>query len=421
MNPISTTTAILGLGHVGLPMARLALSQGGCVIGVDPLEHARRSAEESLSSFLDANGLRRFTVSDSLPKQVTNIEQILICVPTPTKLSGAPELSFVWKASEMVADYISVTDSKPLVILESTTYPGSTRTDVAKVIERLTGKLCGKDFFVAYSPERIDPGSDVDLEKIPKLVAGIDEISLEMAKNFYSSVFDTVIEMSSLENAEMAKLIENTYRFVNISFVNELAAQARHLGVDIYESIDAASSKPFGFQKFTPGPGIGGHCIPEDPYYLDWAIREKTGAGLEIISAGTSIEESVRAKLVNEVSKLSILHSEPGAIPSICLLGLSYKKGTGDIRNAASISLINALHQKVRFAAFDPYVSKEAWPKEVERMEMEDVGSALEMANLSVVLTPHEEVMTIDFTQFFTTTLDTTGLLPMGPKILRFF
>jgi len=270
--------AILGLGYVGLPLCLEFLESGFEVIGLDVNENKVKSLNRAESyvtdisneELLKALNTKRFRVSSdfSLLKEVDTVS---VCVPTPLRKTKEPDISFIISAAENIGKYLK---KGQLVVLESTTYPGTTEEIVLPELEK-SGLKVGKDFFLAFSPERIDPGNlKFNLKNTPKIVGGITSNCTEMAVSLYSTIVNKVIPVSSTQAAEMVKLLENTFRAVNIGLVNEIALMADKLNLDVWEIIDAAASKPFGFLPFYPGPGLGGHCIPVDPHYLSWKLRE---------------------------------------------------------------------------------------------------------------------------------------------------
>jgi len=274
----TAVVAVLGLGYVGLPLAVVFADAGFTVIGIDPIQEKVDSINRGESYILDIPSARlashiqagrlKATTDFSV---LTSADAVSICVPTPLRKTGDPDLSYIVSATESLAPYVH---AGMVVVLESSTYPGITRE---MVLPRLTGSSnleVGKDIFIAFSPERVDPGrTDWTTKNTPKVIGGITPLCSEIAASWYRQALDTVVPVSSTEVAEMAKLLENTFRMINIGLVNELAIMCDRLGVDVWEVIEAAATKPFGFMKFTPGPGLGGHCIPIDPLYLSWKLK----------------------------------------------------------------------------------------------------------------------------------------------------
>ena len=281
INRLSDHTAVvsvLGLGYVGLPLAVVFAEAGFKVIGVDPIQSKVDAINRGESYIMDVptetvarlvkEGCLSATTDFSVLLQA---DAVSICVPTPLRKTGDPDLSFIVNATEDLAKYVH---SGMVVVLESSTYPGTTREMVLPRLTASSGLKVGKDLFLAFSPERVDPGrTDWTTINTPKVVGGITEACSDVAAAWYQQALDTVIRVSSAEVAEMTKLLENTFRMINIGLVNELAIMCNRLGIDVWEVIDAAATKPFGFMKFTPGPGLGGHCIPIDPLYLSWKLQ----------------------------------------------------------------------------------------------------------------------------------------------------
>ena len=277
INKRRANIAIIGLGYVGLPLAITFANAGFNVTGIDPIQEKVDSINRGESYILDVPnaqvrkhveaGRLRATTDYSL---LTEIDAVSICVPTPLRKTGDPDLSFIASASESLAPYLH---RGMVIVLESSTYPGTTRELVLPKLSECCGLKVGEDFFLAFSPERVDPGrTDFTTYNTPKVVGGITPACTEVSAAWYAQALETIVPVSTAEVAEMTKLLENTFRMINISMVNELAQMCDRLGIDVWEVIDAAATKPFGFMKFTPGPGMGGHCIPVDPLYLSWKM-----------------------------------------------------------------------------------------------------------------------------------------------------
>lgn len=324
----TVSVAVVGLGYVGLPLATRAAEVGFEVVGIDADEVKVAALQESSPIFLPT------TDREMLSK--ANI--IVVCVPTPLK-QDLPDMSFVKAAGRDIAANLQLGQ---LVILESTTYPGTTEELLLPILES-TGLKAGVDFYLGYSPERIDPGNEqYTLTNVPKIVGGIDETSKKLMEAFYGALVDDVVTVSSPRTAEMTKLLENTYRHVNIALANEMAILCHDLGIDIWEVIDAASTKPFGFQPFYPGPGWGGHCIPVDPAYLSWRVRQM-GATARFVELAREFNQKMPAYVVQRVQEaLNELHlSLKGA--SILVVGVTYKAGVADTRESPAIEIIEKL------------------------------------------------------------------------------
>ncbi|MBN1803945.1 MAG: nucleotide sugar dehydrogenase [Sedimentisphaerales bacterium] len=353
---------ILGLGYVGLPLAGEFASVGLKVTGFDIDEkkvqtlNSGRSIikhvpHEKVNQIVKA-GL--FEATNNMAR-LKNVDAILVCVPTPLTINREPDMQFIISSTETIAKYLQ---PGQLIVLESTTYPGTTREVMVPILES-TGLKAGKDFHLAYSPEREDPGNkDFSTGTIPKVVGGLTKKCCDMACKLYDTAIVWTIEVSSLETAEAAKILENVYRCVNIAMVNELKVVFDRMGIDIWEVINAASTKPFGFKAFYPGPGLGGHCIPIDPFYLTWKARQYGMPTRFIELAGeinTSMPRYVIAKTIEALNKYR--KSLKGS--RVLVLGLAYKKDIDDLRESPSIELIELLREKGASVDYnDPYIPR---------------------------------------------------------------
>lgn len=355
---------VVGQGYVGLPLAMRAVEAGFNVAGyeVDPGRQKRLAAGESfvedvsdemLSAALQTG---RYVVSCEA-KICAGFDVAVITVPTPLK-DGNPDVSYIETAAATLARYLR---PGATIVLESTTYPGTTEELVAPILEEGSGLTAGPDFHLAYSPERIDPGNPKwHFSNTPKVVAGIDPASLVAVTEFYDRLVDQTVPVSGTREAELTKLLENTFRQVNIALVNELAMFASDLGVDIWESIDAACTKPFGFMRFTPGPGVGGHCLPIDPSYLSWRVRRHLGQSFRFVELANDINDHMPDYVVRRVA--AALNKSARAVNGsrILLLGMAYKRNTRDARESPSLrvaKLLATMGADVRTA--DPHVLAE--------------------------------------------------------------
>ncbi|OBZ13362.1 MULTISPECIES: nucleotide sugar dehydrogenase [Bacillales] len=352
------TVAIVGLGYVGLPLALLFAQKGFHVLGID-LDHQKikklsrgqsyiiEVEDQEIQSALEA---KRFTPSDQY-SVMDKAEAIIICVPTPLTSYGTPDLSFLTQAAKEIKSRLR---EGQLVILESSTYPGTTREVLLPILSK-SGLRVGVDFHAAYSPERVDPGNkEYRVENIPKVVSGITPDCLSRAVELYRQVFAQVHKMSSTDAAEMTKLLENAYRLVNISFINELAMICDVLDLNLWEIIEAAATKPFGFKAFYPGPGVGGHCIPVDPSYLAWKIKQY-GISSDFIQTSNAVNRMMPLYITQQLK----LHLAPKALTStnILVYGAAYKPDIADYRESASIELIHLLQIEGAGVYYhDPYV-----------------------------------------------------------------
>jgi UDP-N-acetyl-D-glucosamine dehydrogenase len=350
---------IVGQGYVGLPVAMRASEVGFAVVGyevdgarVAALRDGRSFVEDVSPERLRAALARGYTVTDSVA-ELAGFDVAVISVPTPLR-DGAPDLAFVESATEALAEVLR---PGALVVLESTTYPGTTEELVRPILER-HGLRAGADFLLGYSPERIDPGNPRwTFENTPKVVAGVDEESGRAVESFYGALVDKVVPVATTAEAELVKLLENTFRHVNIALVNELAMFAGDLGVDIWSAIDAASSKPFGYMRFTPGPGVGGHCLPIDPSYLSWRVRRRSGHPFRFVELANDVNEHMPDYVVQRVAALLNRHERAINGTRILLLGMAYKAGTSDWRESPSVMVADRLAALgARLSACDPHL-----------------------------------------------------------------
>ena len=408
---------VVGQGYVGLPVAIRAVNVGFDVVGID-LDGRRTSSLLSGTSFVeDISGsqLREALASGRyLPtvdySDAHGFDIAVITVPTPLR-EGLPDLTFIERSSASLAVHLKVGAT---VILESTTYPGTTEELVVPILETGSGLTAGVDFFVGYSPERIDPGNKTwGFVETPKVVSGINAESLNRVRGFYDSLVSTTVPVSSPKEAELTKLLENTFRHVNIALVNELAIFGHQLGVNVWESIEAASTKPFGFMKFTPGPGVGGHCLPVDPSYLSWQVRRKLGQNFRFIELANDINDHMPDYVIQRI--IAILNREKKSLngSQVLLVGLAYKKNTGDIREAPSLRLIELLREYgARIAAVDSHVEPYNWPEDIERSEL--TAAVLDQSDVVVVVTDHDELELALVANTSTPVLDTKNSVSGG-------
>ncbi len=362
-NAIENKTAkvgVLGLGYVGLPLIRAFIDVGFQTLGfdVDPDKIAKLNAGESYIAHISSEWIAqchrdgKFQATTDAAR-LAEADALLICVPTPLSSSRDPDLSYVESTAKTIA---GVLRPGQIVVLESTTYPGTTR-DVLKPILDQSGLVCGKDYFLAYSPEREDPGNKCfDASSIPKVVGGIDEPSLSIANSLYEHAVVNTVPVNSCEVAEACKILENTYRSVNIAMVNELKVLFQRIGLDIWEVIEAAKTKPFGFQAFYPGPGLGGHCIPIDPFYLSWVARMHEMPTRFIELAG-EINSSMPQYVIDRVSEALNDAGKPIRGSRIGLLGVAYKKDVDDPRESPSFKLMSLLLERGAIIIYnDPHI-----------------------------------------------------------------
>jgi UDP-N-acetyl-D-glucosamine dehydrogenase len=366
------TVGIVGLGYVGLPLARAACSSGFRVLGfdIDPEKAAALNAGHSyIRQITDADlramrraGFQAIAGADRLSEP----DAILICVPTPLGRHREPDLMFVVKSAEAVAAALR---SGQLVVLESTSFPGTTREIVRPILER-GGLRCGRDFFLAYSPEREDPGNPTFATRsIPKVVGADDGTSRELAVALYEGIVDRVVPVSSVDTAEAVKIVENVFRAVNIALANEFKVIFTRMGIDVWEVIDAASTKPFGYMAFHPGPGLGGHCIPIDPFYLTWRARE-FGLGARFIELAGEINTSMPPYVVGRLSEaLDARFAKALNGSRILVLGVAYKKNVDDIRESPAFVIIEMLDERGACVDYhDPFVPEIPLTREHPRL-----------------------------------------------------
>jgi UDP-N-acetyl-D-glucosamine dehydrogenase len=384
------TVGIMGLGYVGLPLAVAFAEEGHKVVAydIDPRKVELIGAGESYiedipSARLAAVGERIEATTRAAPLALC--DAVLICVPTPLTPNREPDLAPLMSATQTLA---TVLERGQLVVLESTTYPGTTRERVTPALEE-SGLVAGRDFNVAFSPERVDPGrTDYTLRTTPKVLGGLTPTCGDRAEALYREVCDTIVRVSTPEAAELTKLLENIFRSVNIALVNEIAVLTDRMGIDIWEVVDAASTKPYGFMRFEPGPGMGGHCLPVDPFYLSWRAREYD-LTTEFIELAGKINQQMPYHCVAKVERVLNAAGKPVNGSRIALFGVSYKPGVGDVRESPALkilALLNALGADLVY--HDPHVPT------VPEAGLENCGfdEALDGCDLALVVTAHPSV-----------------------------
>mgnify|MGYP000309458466 CR=1 FL=1 len=392
-SPQSSKVVVVGQGYVGLPLAMRAVDAGHDVVGYEVAEHrvkALLGAEtyvEDVTSEELAAALATGRYLPSLdPAACAGFDVAVITVPTPLR-EGLPDLSFIESAAVTLAAHLR---PGATVILESTTYPGTTEELLAPILEEGSGLAAGTEFFLGYSPERIDPGNPKwRLDNTPKVVSGIDAASLAAVEAFYAGIVETTVAVSGPKEAELAKLLENTFRHVNIALVNELAMFAGDLGINVWESIDAASTKPFGFMRFTPGPGVGGHCLPIDPSYLSWRVRRALGQSFRFVELANDINDHMPDYVVRRLTEALNRRRQAVNGSRILLLGLAYKANTGDDRESPAVVVAErllGLGAEVRVA--DPFVGSDHVNGSVERVDV--TPEELAAADAVILLTDHD-------------------------------
>lgn len=421
--------AILGLGYVGLPLAVVFGEAGFKVTGIDPDARKVDSLNKGISYIPDVktdaiaalvkSGNLTATTDFSVLKE---IDAVSICVPTPLRKTGDPDMSYILSATEELAKYVH---KNMAIVLESTTYPGTTREFMLPMLTENNELKVGEDIFVAFSPERVDPGrEDWTTYNTPKVIGGITPACSEVVKAWYSGAIETVFPVSSAEAAEMAKLLENTFRMINIGMVNELAIMCERLGVDVWEVIDAAATKPFGFMKFTPGPGLGGHCIPIDPLYLSWKMKS-LDYNARFIDLASEINTNMPRYVVSRILEAM---NDRGKIlkgSKVLVLGVAYKPDIDDVRESPALDVIGLLQNKGAIVSYhDPYISHihhefDGW----EMDSVEDVMQAVKESDAVVVITDHRAYdydAIIDAASFVFDSRNALGKLAKdNPKIER--
>lgn len=388
---------IIGMGYVGLPLASAFVGKGFPVIGFDTDQSKVDSLLRSQSYIkhipaehiaeLVRSGL--FDATTDMTR-LADVDAVLLCVPTPLTAQREPDMSYIVSTTETIAASLR---PGQIVVLESTTYPGTTKEVMVPILER-NGLVHGRDFFVAYSPEREDPGNpDFTTARIPKVVGGCTDEAGGRAAHLYQQIVPQVVVVSSAETAEAVKLTENIFRCVNIALVNELKLVYSKMGIDVWEVIDAAKTKPFGFMPFYPGPGLGGHCIPIDPFYLTWKARE-FGSATRFIELAGEINVSMPAYVVSTLMDALNERNTTLKDAKILVLGLSYKKDVDDLRESPALVLIDALTSKGAFVDFhDPYVSAikstRKHPALAGRSSIELTPEALARYDATLIVTDH--------------------------------
>jgi len=404
--------AIIGLGYVGLPLALRFAETGHSVVGVDSdpakvrvlnkgKSYIRHIPSKDVSFFVQN---KQFTATSHFA-EVAKADAILICVPTPLNNFREPDLSFVLNTGKSIAPHIK---NGTVVVLESTTYPGTTEGELRKVLEEGSGKKAGEDFHLAFSPEREDPGNpQSDVKSMPKLVGGLTPKCLKEALKVYSSAVENLVPVSSCRVAEAAKLTENIFRSVNIALVNELKMIYERMSIDIWEVIEAAKTKPFGFMPFYPGPGLGGHCIPIDPFYLTWKAREFE-MHTKFIELAGQINTSMPEYVVGKTAEA--LNDEGKALKGsrILILGLAYKPNVDDDRESPSYVIMDHLERRgAKVFYSDPYVPRIKLTRKHPRLAGRKSLPVSQDFDAIVICTAHEEFKGIDFSKFEIPVIDT--------------
>lgn len=393
----SASVSVLGMGYVGLPLAVVFAQAGFKVRGIDPDKNKVESFDRGVSYIPDVQSetLKRLKKAGNLSMttdfaDLQAADAVSICVPTPLRKTGDPDMSYILSAVDQLAKHAH---RGMVVVLESTTYPGTTRE---VVLPRLTGPAgleAGKDIFICFSPERVDPGRvDWTTVNTPKVIGGITEACTQVASAWYAGAIKTVVPVSTAEAAEMAKLLENTFRMINVGLVNELAIMCERLGVNVWEVIDAAATKPFGFMKFTPGPGLGGHCIPIDPMYLSWKMKEMN-YNARFIELASEINTNMPRYVVSRILEAMNDRGRTLKGSQVLVLGAAYKPDVDDVRESPALDVIALLRKKGAAVSYhDPYIGEIHHEAEGWKMSsVADVMSAVRHSDAVVVVTNHTE------------------------------
>jgi UDP-N-acetyl-D-glucosamine dehydrogenase len=425
--------SILGLGYVGLPLAVVFAEAGFTVTGIDPDANKVETINRGESYIQDVTSDQVKTLVSTGKLRATSdfetlaeVDAVSICVPTPLRKTGDPDLSFILAAAEELSHHMH---KEMVVVLESTTYPGTTREMLLPLFSDKSGLTAGEDFFLAFSPERVDPGrKDWTTYNTPKVIGGITPACCQVASVWYAQALETVVTVTSTEVAEMTKLLENTFRMINIGLVNEMAIMCDRLGVDVWEVIEAAASKPFGFMKFTPGPGLGGHCIPIDPLYLSWKLRALNYTA-RFIDLASEINASMPRYVVNKIQDALNDESKPLKDSQILILGVAYKPDIDDLRESPALDIIVLLEQSgAVLSYYDPYVHS-LHQDGLYLESVPDLDAALQAADCAVIITDHRVfdyqhiLKTIEASQLNTVIVDTRNALgTVGrdhPRVVR--
>jgi UDP-N-acetyl-D-glucosamine dehydrogenase len=416
----TAVVGVIGLGYVGLPLVLLFEEQGFPVIGFD-VDVKKTAALNRGESYIKHIGVDRISKAFSTDRVIatTNFDRlaecdaVIICVPTPLGVHREPDLKYIRMTAEAIAERIR---PGQLIVLESTTYPGTTREELLTRFEN-KGVVCGRDYFLAFSPEREDPGNEhFNTRTIPKIVGAIDAPSLTAAEALYGSVIDRVVTVSSAEVAESAKLLENIFRAVNIALVNEMKVVFDRMGIDVWEVIEAAKTKPFGFMPFYPGPGLGGHCIPLDPFYLTWKAAEY-GTWARFIELAGEINTSMPRYVIDRTVEAINKHGKSIVGAKVLVLGLSYKADIDDDRESPSFELIELLQERGAIVAYcDPFVpvARRGRKHDLGLQSVACTAEAISQYDAVLVSTPHTQFRDPALWSKVRLAIDTRNIVPRG-------
>jgi UDP-N-acetyl-D-glucosamine dehydrogenase len=404
---VSPQITIVGQGYVGLPLSLLFAEENSGYVA-----HALDVDTTKIKSLLEGKSYIKHIGHDQLEEalnrkqlkpstdfqEIKNSAAVIICVPTPLDSHSQPEMSYIVSTAESIAPHLT---KGCIVILESTTYPGTTENLLRPILEKGSGLIAGQDFYLAFSPEREDPGNpNSRVKTIPKLVGGLTLTCSQKATEFYSSVIDSVVEVSSCKVAEAAKLTENIFRSVNIALVNELKVIFSKMDIDVWEVIEAAKTKPFGYMPFYPGPGLGGHCIPIDPYYLSWSAKE-IGINTRFIELAGEINRQMPNLVVNSIAEALNDSAKPISGSRILVIGMAYKKNVDDMRESPALEIFDSLLTRgANVDYYDPYIatipSSRKYPHLTGKQSMQWDPQVLEAFDAAVIITDHDS---IDYTE----------------------
>jgi UDP-N-acetyl-D-glucosamine dehydrogenase len=389
----SAVIAVMGMGYVGLPLAVVFADQGFRVIGIDPIPQkvAAICRGESYLDDVPSALVDRLVKSGKLSatsdfSAIRSADAVSICVPTPLNKTGDPDVSYIAAATQQLVKYLH---KGMTIVLESSTYPGTTRELILPRLLEVEGLKLGEDFFLAFSPERVDPGrKDWTTKNTPKVIGGITPDCLEVSCAWYGQALEKIVPVSSAEVAEMTKLLENTYRMINIGLVNEMAIMCDYMGVDVWEVVEAAGTKPFGFTKFTPGPGIGGHCIPIDPLYLSWKMRTFNYQA-RFIELASSINSTMPRYVTNKIQNALNMREKHLKNSNILILGVAYKENIDDMRESPALDIMHLLKGRGANVFYhDPHVPSCVCDGDrVDRVK--DLNAALRISDCVVIVTAH--------------------------------
>lgn len=407
------TVGVIGLGYVGLPLIIEFVRAGFEVAGFD-IDEAKVKYLRAGTSYI--KHISADSIKEILPKfepttdfsKLSDMDAVVICVPTPLNKNREPDMSYVFDTATSVAKYLR---KGQLISLESTTYPGTTDEDVRAILER-GGLKAGTDFYLAFSPEREDPNNkDFRTRTIPKVVGGYNRESLAVAKALYDQIVERTVPVSSTRVAEATKILENTFRAVNIALVNELKMTFMKMGIDIWEVIEAAKTKPFGYMPFYPGPGLGGHCIPIDPFYLTWKAREY-GVSTRFIELAGEVNTSMPDFVVQRVMEALNHAGKPLKGARVLLLGLAYKANVDDYRESPSFRLIEKIEERGAVVSYnDPYIPEIGMTREYAAFAGRRSAVIADDYDVVLIATAHDEYTSVDFSKFKCPIVDTRNLL----------